>query len=307
MFSLAAVLFAYLDEFLADLKLKGRSPHTLRAYERDVIDFLTLMKHIGVGTANQIEVLQLRRYVQHRRDGAGRDSERSVGRRLSAVRTYLSYLQRHGVIDGNPALALRAPKQRRKLPKVFSQVEVGRLLVAPKAEGYLGRRDRAILEVLYSGGLRVSELTGLALGDLREDGILRVLGKRSKERLGVLGKPAQRAVSAYREERRKLLKRVHRDGQALFLNYRGTPLTPRSVGRMVERYCREAGLATRGSPHTLRHSFATHLLEQGADLRSVQELLGHEQVTTTQIYTHLSGSRLREIYDRAHPRAGRNG
>jgi integrase/recombinase XerC len=168
----------------------------------------------------------------------------------------------------------------------------------------VGLRDRALLVVLYSGGLRVAELVGLRRGDLRDDGTVLVHGKGSKDRLAIVGRPAQRALDRYWPERSRLLARTGREDPGIvFLNYRGTPLSDRSVGRLVKRYCARAGLPEGVSPHTLRHSFATHMLERGADLRSVQELLGHEQVTTTQIYTHLSSRRLREIYRQAHPRA----
>lgn len=298
-------MYAHLDAFLEELRLKGRSPHTLRAYAHDLVDFLTLLQHAGVRRPTEIRLLHLREFVQHRRDGAGRDSERSLARRLSAVRTYLRYLERQGHLPDNPVGALRTPRKRRKLPKVFSQQEILRLLEAPARGGFLGLRDRAILEILYSTGARVSELVGMTVAGLRADGTISVLGKRNKERLALLGRPARAALDAYLPARSKLLRQLGQESSALLLNRRGTQLTSRSVGRIVERYCAEAGLPARGSPHTLRHSFATHLLEEGADLRTVQELLGHEQVTTTQIYTHLSGQQLREIYERAHPRSRR--
>ncbi len=303
--TVARGVFGHLDAFLEELRLRGRSPHTQRAYSHDLADFLELMKSVGVRAPGQITLLHLRRFVQHRREGGGRDSERSVARRLSAVRSFLAFLERQGRIAANPALALRAPKQRRPLPKVFTSQDVVKLLDAPAGDGFVALRDRAALEVLYSAGLRVSELAGLTLGAVRDDGTMVVLGKRGKERLALLGGPARAALAAYLPSREKVLRRRGRTSERVFLNQGGTPLTTRSVHRLVLRHLKRAGIATRGSPHTLRHSFATHLLERGADLRTVQELLGHEQVTTTQIYTHLSGRRLREVYDRAHPRSGR--
>jgi integrase/recombinase XerC len=302
-------LFRHLDAFLEELKLRGRSPHTRRAYEQDCVDFLELMRSLGVTTPKQIALLHLRRFVQHRREGGGRDSERSVARRLSAVRSFLGFLERQGHLAGNPALGLRAPKQRRTLPKVFTSQDVSKLLEPPREAGFLARRDHAALEILYSAGLRVSELAGLKLDAIREDGSFVVLGKRGKERVALLGKPALAALAAYLPERAKVVRgRPNpKEGGRLFVNRRGGPLTTRSMHRLVIRRLKRAGIAAPGSPHTLRHSFATHLLERGADLRTVQELLGHEQVTTTQIYTHLSGRRLREVYDRAHPRSGRRG
>jgi len=305
--SVASDLFGHLDAFLDELRLRGRSPHTRRAYAHDLVGFLELMKHLGVREPGQISLLHLRKYVQHRRELGGRDSERSVARRLSAVRSFLNYLERQGVVSGNAALALRAPRQRRPLPKVFTTQEVEKLIAAPEGEGFLAARDRAVLEVLYSAGLRVSELTGLSLDDLRGDGTVVVLGKRSKQRVALLGRPARSALDAYLPQRAQLLRERRAASERLFLNRRGGPLTTRSVHRLVLRHLRRADVAARGSPHTLRHSFATHLLERGADLRTVQELLGHEQVTTTQIYTHVSGRRLREVYDAAHPRGARRG
>jgi tyrosine recombinase XerC len=299
------VLFGHLDAFLEELRLRGRSPHTLRAYQFDLLDFCSLLDHHGVKSPRAITLLHLRQWVHHRREGGGRDSERSVARRLSAIRTFLRFLERQGEIEGNPALAMRAPKKRRTLPKVFAQGDVEKLLAAPKADTPLGVRDRAVLEVLYSGGLRVSELCALTLGDLRGDGTALVHGKRGKERIAVLGAPAQRALDAWLAQRRRLGGNRKGAGERLFLNPDGEPLSTRAIHRIVKRGLAQAGVASPGSPHTLRHSFATHLLERGADLRTVQELLGHEQVTTTQIYTHLSGRRLREIYDKAHPRAHR--
>jgi integrase/recombinase XerC len=300
--SVGRVLFGHLDAFLEELRLRGRSPHTLRAYQFDVLDFCTLLDHHGVKSPRQITLLHLRQWVQHRREGGGRDSERSLARRLSSIRTFLRFLERQGEIEGNPALAMRAPKKRRTLPKVFVQADVDRLLAAPPAKARHGVRDRAVLEILYSGGLRVAEICALAPGDLRDDGTMLVHGKRGKQRIAVLGAPAQRALAAWLRLRRRVAARRRPAADRIFLNPAGEPLSTRAIHRIVARGLARAGITSPGSPHTLRHSFATHLLERGADLRTVQELLGHEQVTTTQIYTHLSGRRLREIYDQAHPR-----
>jgi len=302
---------ALLDAFLEELKLRGRSPHTLRAYRSDLRDFAELLGRLGVASPRQIALIHVRRWVQHRREEGGRDGERSVARRLSALRTFFKYLERQGELEGNPAALVRALKRRAALPKVFAQADVDRLLAqgAAPAAGERGRaprhalRDRAVLEVLYSAGLRVAELCALRLTDLRDDGTLLVHGKRRKQRLAVLGRPAERALTAWLPQRARLAKLSAPASDAVFLNPGGRPLSTRAIHRIVARGLRRSGVAAPGSPHTLRHSFATHLLERGADLRTVQELLGHEQVTTTQIYTHLSGRRLREVYDRAHPRS----
>lgn len=297
-------MYAQLDAFLAELRLRARSPHTLRAYEHDLVDFLELMKSRGVTDPRALTLLHVRHFVQHRREGAGHDSERSLARRISAVRSFLRFLERQGDVDGDPSAGLRLPRRRRVLPKVWSGVDLTRLLAAPVGDDFAARRDRAVLEVLYSAGLRVSELASLTLDALQSDGTLLVLGKRRKQRIGLLGGPARVALAAYLEARGALLADRGSKSEIVFLNRGGGPLTTRSIHRLVIGHLRRAGITAPGSPHTLRHSFATHLLERGADLRTVQELLGHEQVTTTQIYTHLSARRLREVYDQAHPRAG---
>lgn len=305
---------ALLDAFLEELKLRSRSPHTLRAYRSDLRDFGELLGRLGVASPRQIALIHVRRWVQHRREEGGRDGERSVARRLSALRTFFKFLEREGELSGNPAALVRAPKRRAALPKVFAQADVDRLLAhgAAPAAGERGRaprhvlRDRAVLEVLYSAGLRVAELCALRLTDLRDDGTLLVHGKRRKQRLAVLGRPAERALAEWLPQRARLVKLAKLSApasDAVFLNPGGRPLSTRAIHRIVARGLRRSGVAAPGSPHTLRHSFATHLLERGADLRTVQELLGHEQVTTTQVYTHLSGRRLREVYDQAHPRS----
>lgn len=303
--SVRPAVYRHLDTFLEELRLRARSPHTLRAYERDLVDFLELLRHLGVEQPRAIALHHLRHFVQHRREEAGHDSERSLARRLSAVRSFLRFLERQGEIEINPALGLRTPRRRRTLPKVFSGADLDALLAAPEGDGFATRRDRALLEILYSAGLRVSELVGLTLGALQGDGSVHVIGKRKKQRFGLLGAPARAALDDYLAVRAELLQERGLASDTLFLNRRGGPLTTRSVHRIVVGYLKKSGITAPGSPHTLRHSFATHLLERGADLRTVQELLGHEQVTTTQIYTHLSARRLREVYDQAHPRAGR--
>jgi integrase/recombinase XerC len=206
---------------------------------------------------------------------------------------------------GNPAKPLRNPRQQRKLPHVLSNDEVGRLLLAPAASNVAGLRDRAILETIYSAGLRVSELVALRDGDIdRVEQIVRVRGKGRKERISPLGSYAVKAIDAYAAKRVRAPETESLGRAApVFVNRFGRILTTRSVGRMLEKYIAKADLDSRTSPHTLRHSFATHLLDRGADIRSVQELLGHKSLATTQIYTHVSAANLRQVYERAHPRA----
>lgn len=229
----------------------------------------------------------------------------SIARKLAALRSFYKFAMREGLAKNNPAKPLRNPRKQRKLPHVLSDDEVGRLLIAPPGDKVDGLRDRAILETIYSAGLRVSELVGLQDGDLDfDESIIRVRGKGRKERVCPLGSFAIKAITAYRSRRRRSDKTEALGRQApVFVNRFGNILTARSVGRMLEKHLAVAGLDARTSPHTLRHSFATHLLDRGADIRSVQELLGHKSLATTQIYTHVSAASLRKVYERAHPRA----
>jgi integrase/recombinase XerC len=226
----------------------------------------------------------------------------TVARRLAAVRSWLRFLCRQSVLTKNPADGLRGPRQEKRLPHFMATGDVTKLVKAP-APTALGARDRAILETLYSAGLRVSELVGINIEDMDLDGgVLTVRGKGKKERLALLGKPAADAVRAWLAERAAV--EAGKTSPAVFLNRFGKRLTTRSVARMLEKYLAQAGLDRRTSPHTLRHTFATHLLDAGADIRSVQELLGHRSLGTTQIYTHVTTTRLHESYRAAHPRAG---
>jgi integrase/recombinase XerC len=223
---------------------------------------------------------------------------------LASVRSWFRFLCRLGSLVSNPADGLRGPRQDKKLPHFMSEDDMTRLLETPEGVTPLGLRDRAILETLYSAGLRVSEVVGLELDDIDFDaGIIMVRGKGKKERLALVGGKAQTALKAWLDARDLLLEGRLARASAVFLNKNGTRLTTRSVGRMLEKYLAQAGLDPRSSPHTLRHSFATHLLDRGADIRSVQELLGHKSLVTTQIYTHVSTAGLRAIYEKAHPRA----
>ena len=212
---------------------------------------------------------------------------------------------RQGLARDNPAKPLRNPRRQRKLPHVLTSEEVGRLLLAPPADSVAGLRDRAILETMYSAGLRVSELVALRDGDLDfDEQIMRIRGKGRKERISPLGSYAIKAIDRYARKRIRDPKTESLGREApVFVNRFGRILTTRSVGRMLEKYIAQAELDARTSPHTLRHSFATHLLDRGADIRSVQELLGHKSLATTQIYTHVSAANLRQVYERAHPRA----
>jgi integrase/recombinase XerC len=294
-----------IGQFLQYLRVeRGASPHTLKGYREDLH---ALAEYLADGegqspTPGSITTNELRGFVSALHDAGYAKS--SISRRMASVRSFMKFGQREGWAKSNPAKALRNPRKSRKLPHFLTTDEVGKLLDAPKATTPAALRDRAILETLYSAGLRVSELVGLADGDLDfAAGIARIRGKGKRERLAPIGSYATRALKRWMEVR-KLSPREKTGREApVFTNKFGTRLTTRSVARMLEKYLKETGLDQRTSPHTLRHSFATHLLDRGADIRSVQELLGHKSLVTTQIYTHVSTANLKAAYEKAHPRA----
>lgn len=277
---------------------------TIKSYREDLMGLADYLEHtLGRSPRpNELSPQQLRTY-QAALQEAGY-ARTSIARKLASMRSFYRFAMRQGLATENPAKPLRNPRRQRKLPHVLSTDEIDRLLRAPKATDTQGLRDRAILETVYSAGLRVSELVGLNDGDLDFDGeLIRVRGKGRKERLSPLGRFATTALKRYMQERVLHASLKPGRGTPVFVNRFGKRLTTRSIGRMLEKHIAGAGLDGRTSPHTLRHSFATHLLDRGADIRSVQELLGHKSLTTTQIYTHVSTASLRQVYERAHPRA----
>ncbi len=292
------------QRFLRYLKIERNcSDLTIKSYGEDqaiLIEYLEDLR--GCCPApNAITPLDLRNYVSALHDAGY--ARTSVARRLACMRSFFRFAQREGLCDSNPAKPLRNPRRERKLPHFLSGREIGKLLLAPPANEIAGIRDRAILETLYSAGLRVSEVVGINLTDLDlTDGFVRVRGKGKRERLAPLGSHAITAIRRWQ----KVRKPNSKNGQTLFLNKFGSRLSTRGVARLLEKYLKLTGLDLRTSPHTLRHSFATHLLDRGADIRSVQELLGHKSLVTTQIYTHVSTAGLRKAYERAHPRARKN-
>ena len=278
---------------------RNLSPHTRVAYLRDLGEFQTFLeRHGGSDRAAlaRIDSLLLRRYLAELHK---RNQRTSIARKLSALRTFFRYLVREGALPGNPTEGLSTPKLNRYLPKTLSVDEAQALMERGYGPGLLDLRDRAIVELFYSSGLRVSELTGLDVGslDLREK-LVRVLGKGRKERIVPVGRKAHEALLAYLEDRG-----MPGAEEPLFLNARGGRLTPRSVQRNLKARLIKAGLIKDISPHDLRHSFATHLLDGGADLRAIQELLGHVSLSTTQKYTQVSVDHLMSVYDKAHPRS----
>jgi integrase/recombinase XerC len=290
-----------ISSFLDHLRTeRNASPHTLRCYEDDLTQFGVFLEELNGPESDPTAAdARMLRNFSAWLSGKGYAAS-TIARRLASLRSYYRYQRRQGVVTSDPAGGLRNPKQPQRLPKLLRVDDVIRLLEAIPTHDAAGIRDRAMFETLYGGGLRVSELVGLDLADLDEEGgLVRVRGKGRRERLCPIGPVAFEWVGRWRAQRRP----VRLAEPALFLNQRGTRLTVRSVGRILGDLLVANGLDPASSPHTLRHSFATHLLDGGADLRSVQDLLGHRRLTTTQIYTHVTRERLIDAYNEAHPRA----
>ena len=274
---------------------RNASAHTLRSYQDDLARFVQC---IGNRPLKQITPLDVRRFLAQQSQGAS--TKRTLARRLSCLRSFFRMCCREELLEQNPASVVPNPRLDRRLPAFLDEMQTKRLVEAPPADGWKGLRDRAMLETLYSTGMRVSELVGLNcedLDDISETVVVRGKGKR--ERLCPIGKTAVDAIRRYMSVRPKRLKVPW----AIFVSQKGTRVTTRHVDRLIQRYARQIGLPVHISPHSLRHSFATHLLDRGADLRSVQELLGHQSLSTTQIYTHVTSQRFKRVYDQAHPRA----
>lgn len=297
------MLSPHLAAFRSYLEHSRRSsPHTVRAYLSDLSQLERYLARQGQDLLSATHQI-LRGFLS---ELAVDHQPGSSARKLASVKALYKFLVRRGVLEVSPASRVKTPKVPRKLPRVLTVEEACAVVEAPEGAAVLALRDRAILEVLYGGGLRVGELCGLSLLSLdRQAGLLRVMGKGSKERLCPLHQAALEALDAYLARRGELLAEPRRgtDPSALFLNHRGGRLTARSVARHLDAYARKQGLAKKLSPHALRHSYATHLLGGGADVRSIQELLGHSSLSTTQRYTQVSWDRLQQVYDQAHPRA----
>ncbi|MEZ6142717.1 MAG: tyrosine recombinase XerC [Zavarzinella sp.] len=297
---------SYLADFMRYLSLeKNSSNYTVKSYREDLHQAVEFFRErSGNKSIAPLEITtRLIRAYQAWLHEQGY-AKTTIARRMAAVRSWLRFLCRAGVITVNPAEGLRSPKADRKLPHFLSVDDIQRLLDAPGYETALGLRDHAILETLYSAGLRVGELVGLNLDDLElSEGLVTVRGKGKKERLALLGDYCVHAIRRWLVAREQMLEAVGKRSPAVFLNKLATRLSTRSVGRLLEKYLQETGLDPKTSPHTIRHSFATHLLDAGADIRGVQELLGHKNLTTTQVYTHVSTQRLQESYRKSHPRA----
>lgn len=297
-------MLRYIDKFINYLKIeKNASEHTIVNYSIDLRDFAAFAGGAGSShgetSVESVNYLFLRKYLARMKEKSY--SKRTVARKLAVLRSFFKFLYREGYIKTNPSSGIYTPKLDKKLPIFLDTNEVSRLIEAPDEKDLTGLRDRAVMETLYSTGMRVSELAHMSLNDVDFiGGVIKVFGKGKKERLAPIGDKALRSIRNYLNKRgaAKL-----NDKKAVFLNKDGGRLTDRSVRRIIEKYIKRVSTREGVSPHTLRHSFATHLLDRGADLRSVQELLGHMNLSTTQIYTHVTTERLKEVYDKAHPRA----
>lgn len=280
---------------------KGLAKNTLESYERDLKGFLSYLQKEAVGGVEEIKRSHILGYMAHLRSKGLAAS--TVSRSLASIRSFFHFLLKERYVQENPANDMESPKQEKKLPKVLSMSEIDFLLNQPDESKTSGIRDKAMLELLYATGIRVTELIDLCINDVNtESGYIRCLGKGSKERIVPIGTLAIQKVKDYiGKGRPKMVKELNE--QALFVNQHGHRLTRQGFWKILKKYGRQAGINKEITPHTLRHSFATHLLENGADLRSVQEMLGHADISTTQIYTQVSKRKLRDVYERSHPRA----
>jgi integrase/recombinase XerC len=301
----------HIDDFMQHLKYeRNLSAHTLRNYESDLIQFYDHIappaekgrRHVEVGNIDNLTIRDFMATLYEKNK-----KRSSIHRKVAALRTFFKFLCREGILEANPAELVASPRVERKLPNHLTIQEMIRFIEAPDIDTVLGKRDRAMLELLYASGVRVSELVGLNLSDIDfPNQTLRVKGKGRKERIVPFGEHAKQAIEGYLAVRGELLVEAdidRVDPLAVFINYQGTRITTRSVGRMVDKYVLRCSNLHHISPHSLRHSFATHLLDAGADLRTIQELLGHARLSSTQVYTHVSMEKLIEVYDRAHPKA----
>ncbi|MBC8283539.1 MAG: site-specific tyrosine recombinase XerD [Nitrospinae bacterium] len=289
---------ALILEFSEYLRIEKRnSPHTVSGYCRDLNRFSTFLTDHRV---NSVSATDIRRFLIFLREQGL--SAASVARSLSSIKSFFKYLCQDKQLQVNPAEILETPKSNRKLPDILSSQDIDNLLNRPDGKSLLGRRDKAMLEILYATGLRVSELVNLKVSELDlEVGYLRTMGKGSKERIVPIGSLAKKAVDEYVWNSRSAL--LHgRKAEELFVTKRGKGMTRQGFWKLLKRYVIQANIRASVSPHTLRHAFATHLLERGADLRSVQQMLGHSDISTTQIYTHILGKRMLEIHQQFHPR-----
>ncbi|MDO8682723.1 MAG: tyrosine recombinase XerC [Armatimonadota bacterium] len=296
-----------LDLFIDHLNVSKRaSAHTVKSYSSDLVQFAGFVKELEGESpqVNRVDYLLIRRYLAHlHKAGCARSS---VARKMASLRSFYHFLKEKKLVDTDPTVGIALPRQEKKLPKFLREEQVDLLMQCPDCSTPAGLRDKAILEMLYATGMRVSELVSISLRDLHGTAEeIRITGKGAKQRIVLVGSAAREALADYLSAGRPVLAaKAKTEGNAVFLNKSGTRLTDRSVRRIVNKYIEAVSDSLKISPHTMRHTFATHMLSHGADLRSVQELLGHSSVVTTQIYTHVTRERMKEVYDKAHPRAG---
>lgn len=282
---------------------KGLAKNTIVSYERDLKSYTKFLKNTEKLTSlNEVNRTQIIHFLSFLKDQG--KSSKTMARHVASIRAFHQFLLRERAVDHDPSVHIESPQMERSLPKVLNMQEVETLLDSPKANDHFGIRDKAMLELLYATGIRVSELIGLNMGDVHITmGFIRCVGKGNKERIIPIGKAATTALTHYIQEGRKhFVSKKHQD-DSFFLNHHGRRLTRQGFWKILKRLAAEAGIEKELTPHTLRHSFATHLLENGADLRAVQEMLGHADISTTQIYTHVTKTRLKDVYSQFHPRA----
>ena len=283
---------------------RNYSAHTILSYETDLMSLVRFLRNEKIESFDQVHKESLRAFIGFLLDeGFG---QRSVARKIASLRSFFKYLRRHKIVEGNPALVLITPKVGKRLPVFLDELSMRKLLLSSDQTGPNKNRDLAIMELFYSTGIRLSELINLTLNDLKqEEGLIKVKGKGRKERFVPVGKKALSVINEYLATRRDLLLEAHRthNERSLFVTGKGRKLYPQAVGRIVRKYIGAVSEIEKKSPHVLRHTFATHLLNRGADIRAVKELLGHESLSTTQVYTHVSSARIKKVYEQSHPKA----
>jgi integrase/recombinase XerC len=283
---------------------RNYSAHTILSYETDLLSLVQFLRQEGIESFETVHKESLRAFISSLIDK--RFSQRSIARKVASMRSFFKYLRRQKLIVGNPALILITPKIGKRLPSFLDEESIHQLIESPDQSTANGKRDRAILELFYSTGMRLSELIGLNINDLKkEEGLVKIRGKGRKERIVPVGRKAMDAIDEYlQDENEFMLKRYFHSGdRPLFVMKEGRRMYPQAIGRMVRKYIGMVSEVEKKSPHILRHSFATHMLNHGADMRAVKELLGHESLSTTQVYTHVSSARMKKVYEDAHPKA----
>lgn len=297
-------LLTWVFRYDQHFRLRFSSAETIRARKHDVEKYAVWCKKQGLNDVSEISLDHVESYLRWRATKEDPDGPSTLKRKLCSIRCWLQYLVEREAIKSNVASTLKAPVIPKRLPRVLSRDEVASLLGTPHADGFVARRDRAVIELLYSSGMRIGELTAINVNDIRDDGTVTVYGKGARERVCFVSPSAIAAIAAYRRHRDARLAQYGIQQERLFLNDECEPMSRAAARHGVVRVLKAAGIDKKCSPHTLRHSFATHLLQGGADLRSIQEMLGHASLQTTQVYLHATPEELRQVYDKAHPRAG---